>query len=270
MPPVNLGHGQEFTRSMAFMQQLLHANQRLMHANQRLHETQLLNMQDETMSKGHRTANETELRQELEQRTAELHRVQRQLEETKRELHETKRNNQNIQITKDRRIAQLEQLLNEMREPADHHRLESFVEAIIEDEEEEICPITHENVKDLVDPVTCSDGYTYERQALETWLDMQSPQWREKGANSPCTREPMVVPPRRIPVQSPFRTRLCKHGPECTRAYCTFAHGPHEKREYCDPMDPKEYEYMQQCYSSRRGSAVSQRKDHQTMLRSHQ
>ncbi len=273
--PVNLGHGEEFTRSMAFVQEI----QRLMHENHRLtHENNLLT-QHETPSKGPRkpTANETKLRQQLDQLGAELHRVQHQLEETERELHEARRSSQSMQSAKDRRMKQLEQRLNElqatMREPPDHqtNRLERFVEAIIEDDDE-ICPITHEKIKDLVDPVTCSDGYTYERQALETWLDMQSPQWREKGAaNSPCTREPMSVPPRKISVQSSFRTRLCNMGSRCTRSYCTFAHGPHEKREYGDPMDPKEHEYMTQCYSrSPRGGAVSQRTDHQTMLRSHQ
>lgn len=265
MPPVNFGHGEEFTRSMAFVQEM----QRLMHENHRLtHENQMLTQQETP------TANESKLQQQLDHLGAVLHRVQRQLEETERELHEARRSSQNMQSAKDHRMKQLEQRLNELQatmcEPPDHqtNRLESFVEDILKDDEG-ICPITHENVKDLVDPVTCSDGYTYdERQALEASLDMQSPQWRQTDANSPCPREPMSVPPRKISVQSPFRTKLCDHS-RCTGSYCTFAHGPHEKREYGDPMDPKEYEYMRQCYSPQ-GGAASQRKARQKMLRSHQ
>ena len=42
------------------------------------------------------------------------------------------------------------------------------------------CPLTHTL---FIDPVNCSDGYTYERQAIE--------QWMKKSVQSPMTKEKM-------------------------------------------------------------------------------
>jgi hypothetical protein len=36
--------------------------------------------------------------------------------------------------------------------------------------EDEQCPITHEYIKDLTNPVVARDGYIYERDAIERWL----------------------------------------------------------------------------------------------------
>jgi len=47
--------------------------------------------------------------------------------------------------------------------------------------EQYICPITQEIMKD---PVTCKDGSTYERSAIEDWI--------EKKGTSPLTREPLT------------------------------------------------------------------------------
>ena len=41
-----------------------------------------------------------------------------------------------------------------------------------------ICPITHEI---MLEPVVCSDGITYEKTAIEKWL--------ENNNTSPITRE---------------------------------------------------------------------------------
>ena len=42
------------------------------------------------------------------------------------------------------------------------------------------CPITHQR---MIDPVIASDGYTYEREAVQKWLKTKS--------TSPMTNEPM-------------------------------------------------------------------------------
>lgn len=60
-----------------------------------------------------------------------------------------------------------------------------------------MCPITNAI---MVDPVQASDGYTYERSAIETWLQQQ--QRQGLPATSPMTRAPMasseLVPNRAI------------------------------------------------------------------------
>ena len=66
-----------------------------------------------------------------------------------------------------------------------------------------ICPITHNLLTDLIDPVIDIDGYTYERSAIENWL-------RDNGT-SPITRKPMQIsdlrPNRALHVEN---TEICK------------------------------------------------------------
>ena len=47
-----------------------------------------------------------------------------------------------------------------------------------------LCPITHDIMKD---PVICIDGFTYERTAIEHWL--------ENNQTSPITRQSLVLQP---------------------------------------------------------------------------
>jgi hypothetical protein len=51
----------------------------------------------------------------------------------------------------------------------------------------DMCPLTNTI---MVDPVQASDGYTYERSAIETWLQQQ--QRQGLLATSPMTRLPMA------------------------------------------------------------------------------
>ncbi len=55
--------------------------------------------------------------------------------------------------------------------------------------DEFLCPITQEV---MVEPVTCADGHSYERQAIEQWLRQQTD--REMPLTSPKTNEPLAHP----------------------------------------------------------------------------
>ena len=55
--------------------------------------------------------------------------------------------------------------------------------------DEFVCPITQEL---MVEPVTCADGHTYERRAIDQWLRQLSE--REQPLTSPKTNEPLAHP----------------------------------------------------------------------------
>ena len=83
---------------------------------------------------------------------------------------------------------------------------EESASSIIPDEY--LCPITHQLMRD---PVIASDGYSYERTAIEQWLDSfstsaatitASTTTAARGPTSPMTNQPLLLPVTLTPNRS--------------------------------------------------------------------
>jgi hypothetical protein len=76
-----------------------------------------------------------------------------------------------------------------------------------------ICPITF---APMIDPVMCADGHTYERKAIEDWL--------QNHDTSPTTNEPLVSKHLFLLVLISFITSYCSftNKSELTKIFCEF------------------------------------------------
>ena len=67
-----------------------------------------------------------------------------------------------------------------------------------------LCPITQEV---MVEPVIASDGFTYERSAIERWLDM-GPDRRSPTTNAPLPSRTLVPNRHLASMIAAYRSRL--------------------------------------------------------------
>ena len=91
-----------------------------------------------------------------------------------------------------------------------------------------LCPITQEV---MVEPVIASDGFTYERSAIERWLDM-GPDRRSPTTNAPLPSR-TLVPNRHLASASPGASHETGARPS--------AQGHHRRAGFSGPEEPARF-----------------------------